>query len=143
MKWPMPTLSETPVLILNLIRDQVARGYDPSAGDEAAARQRTAAEAAARAALAGRSAADRQRFERALARAQRAYPVREDNEFYTVSAPMALVRYAVLESGRRLARRRAIAAPADVFFLEMDEARAALQGGLAGPQPARTACSRR
>ena len=35
---------------------------------------------------------DRERFERALARAERAYPVREDNEFFTASVPLALLR---------------------------------------------------
>ena len=44
--------------------------------------------------------ADRQKFERALARAERAYPVREDHEFYLANAPFALMRYALLEAGR-------------------------------------------
>jgi rifampicin phosphotransferase len=78
-----PTVAETPALVLQLIRDQLARDFDPAARAAALAQQRAAAVAAARVALAGRSAEDRQRFERALARAERAYPVREDNEFYT------------------------------------------------------------
>ena len=98
------TLEEVPSLTLGLIRDQVRRRYDPVAESQAAERTRTAALAEARAALAGCSAADRDRFERALERAQTYYPVREDNEFWTISAPMALGRYAVLELGRRMAR---------------------------------------
>jgi len=32
--------------------------------------------------------------------------VREDNEFYTLSAPIGLARYAALELGRALVKRR-------------------------------------
>ncbi len=123
------TLAETPALILGLIRDQIRRAYDPAAEAEALGQQRTAAVASARAALAGRSDADRARFERALARAEQAYPLREENEFYTVSAPFALVRYALLELGRRLAERAALAQRDDVFWLALEEARAALRAG--------------
>lgn len=93
------------------------------------AQKRAGAIADARTALAGRPAQHRERFERALARGEQAYPLREDNQFYAVSAPMALVRYAVLELGRRLATRGQIAGRNDVFFLELEEARAALRDG--------------
>jgi pyruvate,water dikinase len=87
------SLAETPELTLRLLADQVVRNYDPD--DEAAALtdRRSAARERARAALVERPATDRERLERALARAERAYPVREDNEFFTVSAPLALIRY--------------------------------------------------
>ena len=78
------------------------------------------------AAAARLSAADCARFERLLRRAERAYPVREDNEFYTISAPLALVRYAALEIGRRLAARRTIGRADDIFFLDTVEAPRAL-----------------
>jgi phosphohistidine swiveling domain-containing protein len=123
------TVAETPTLLLHLIRDQLARRFDPSAQAAALSQQRAAAVAAARVALTGRPAADGQRFERALARAERAYPVREDNEFYTMSAPLALLRYAVLELGRRLADWGSISRCDDVFFLEIAEARPALREG--------------
>jgi pyruvate,water dikinase len=122
-----PTLAETPTLILGLIRDQLVRGYDPAAAPAVLEQKRTATIAEARAALAGRSAQDRERFERALARGELAYPIREDNQFYAVSAPMALMRYAVLELGRRLADHGQIAHRDDVFFLELEEAREALR----------------
>ena len=77
--------------------------------------------------LDSRSPEDRERFERARARAERAYPAREDSEFHTASAPLALVRYAVLELGRRLADRGLIAQRDDVFFLERKEATEALR----------------
>ena len=125
----MPTLAETPTLILNLIRDQLVRGYDPAADAAALAQKRAATIAEARTVLASRSAQERERFERALARGEQAYPLREDNQFYAVSAPLALLRYAALEIGRRLAERGQLIQRDDVFFLELDEARTALHEG--------------
>ncbi len=121
------TLAEQPALILGLVRDQIDRGYDPASDAVALGERRAAAVAEARTALATRPVADRDRFERALARAQRAYPVREDNEFYAVSCPYALVRYAFLEVGRRLVRSGRLDEVDDVFFLTHDETRGLLQ----------------
>jgi pyruvate,water dikinase len=117
-----PTLAESPTLILGLIRDHLGGGYDSEEAASILEQKRAETVAEARAAIAGRSAHDRERFELALARAQRSYPVREDNEFYTTSAPLALARYAVLELGRRLADGGQIAQREDVFFLELHEA---------------------
>lgn len=124
-----PTLAETPELVLSLIGDQIQRGYDPVADVQALAEQRARLAGDTRRLLAGRPAAERDRFERALARAEQAYPVREEHGFYDTSVPLALVRYTGLEIGRRLARRKQIAAAADIFFLELDEARTALLTG--------------
>ncbi len=119
-----PTLAEVPSLTMSLIRDQIARKDTGGTQDQ----QREAARAEARASLARRPAGDLARFERLLTRAERAYPVREDNEFYTISAPLALVRYAALETGRRLASRGAINHADDIFFLDTAEAPRALSG---------------
>lgn len=124
-----PSIAETPELTLRLLADQLARGYDPVADAAALAHRRMTAAGRARAALAGRPPGDLERFERALARAERAYPVREDNEFFTMSAPIALLRYPVLEIGRRLAARGQLDRRDDAFFLTLDEARAALRDG--------------
>jgi pyruvate,water dikinase len=134
-----PSIAETPELTLRLLADQLARGYDPAAGAAELARRRVAAAGRARAALAERPATDHERFERALARAERAYPVREDNEFFTVSAPLAVLRYPLLEIGRRLAARGQLDRRDDVFFLTLEEARAALRDG----QPRRALAARR
>ncbi|HKE99203.1 MAG TPA: PEP/pyruvate-binding domain-containing protein [Actinomycetes bacterium] len=134
-----PSIAETPELTLRLLADQLARGYDPAAEAAALAGRRTAAAGRARAALAGRPTADRERFERALVRAERAYPVREDSEFFTASVPLALLRYRVLEIGRRLADRGQLDRREDAFFLTLDEARAALRDG----QPRRAPVLRR
>jgi rifampicin phosphotransferase len=124
-----PSLAETPELTLRLLADQVARTYDPDLEGAALAERRAVAKERARAVLAGRSSAERDRFERALARAERAYPVREDNEFFTASVPLALVRYRLLEIGRRLGERTQIDRLEDIFFLTWEEARSALLNG--------------
>ncbi len=55
------------------------------------------------------------------------YGLRDDNVFLTIDAPLALVRYAALEAGRRLATRGTLDLPEDVFHLTTDEAAAALE----------------
>ena len=123
-----PTLAEMPNLVLAQIRGQIESGYDPDRDHARLAERRAEAAAGARAMLAERPP-ELERFERALERALKAYPVREDNEFFTLSCPLALVRYAILEIGARLADRGVIEERDDVFFLEHEEARSALHGG--------------
>jgi pyruvate,water dikinase len=123
------SLAETPELTLRLLADQVVRNYDPADEAAALANRRSTAKVRARAVLVGRPAKDRERFERALARAERAYPVREDNEFFTVSAPLALIRYRLLEIGRRIRDRGQLGNPDDIFFLTWEEAGSALRNG--------------
>lgn len=60
--------------------------------------------------------------------AQRAYPIREENEFYTVSVPLALSRFAALEAAKRMSAKNALASADDVFFLTYLEVVAALRG---------------
>jgi phosphohistidine swiveling domain-containing protein len=123
------TLAEEPAILLGLLRDQLARTFDAPGTKAALISTREEALADARAALASRSEQQRDRFERELRRAERYYPTREDNEFFTISAPLALLRYATLELGCRLAERNGIASAGDVFFLEPHEALAALREG--------------
>lgn len=123
------TLAEAPALILRLIRDQLAREYNPNADLAALEQKRAATIIEAKKLLAGRPVQDREHFERALKRGEQAYPIREDNQFYTVSSPMALLRYAVLELGRRLADNKQIEQRDDIFFSELEEARKALETG--------------
>jgi pyruvate,water dikinase len=124
-----PAIDERPDLVLALLRHQLAAGYDPAVRDRELAGRRAAAAAEARAALADHDVAARERFETALTRALAAYPVREDNEFHTVSAPGALVRRAVLEVGSRLTRRGRLPEPAAAFHLRPLELLAALRRG--------------
>lgn len=60
-------------------------------------------------------------FNRLLGRAQRAYPIRDDNAFYTFDSPFALLRYAVLQAGARMLQAGAILVLDDVFYCEVDE----------------------
>lgn len=124
-----PALGEDPELLMKLIADQLAASIDPKEQVGAAEGARIAAEAEARRLMASRSESERTRFEATLRRAQAAYPVREDNEWYTISAPLALLRFAAQEAGRRLAVRGQIGSAGDVFFLEMAELREALHAG--------------
>jgi len=126
-----PSILETPSLTLSLIADQLRTGYDPAARAAEVARRREAARAEARALLAGRPEVDRARFERALDRAERWYPAREDYAPMTFSEQLALIRRVALEMGRRLAESSLIDGPDDIFFLEGEEAGAALAGRLA------------
>jgi rifampicin phosphotransferase len=123
------TLAEEPAILLGLLRDQLARTFNAPATEAALTSMREEALAAARTALASRGKLERDRFERELRRAERYYPTREDNELFTISAPLAVLRYATLELGRRLAERNRIRSAEDVFFLEPHEALAALREG--------------
>ncbi|MQY04583.1 PEP/pyruvate-binding domain-containing protein [Actinomadura macrotermitis] len=120
-----PTLAEQPEVLRGMIRAQLDAPYDLAAERARLAARRDAAVAAARAALAGRPGRDR--FESALADAELSAPVRDEKSFYAVSL-WALLRYAALEAGTRLAARGALATRDDVLFLEYEEVLAALDG---------------
>jgi rifampicin phosphotransferase len=121
------TIGECPELVLGLIRDQLQRGYDPVAEAAALAKVRETALDRARKGLVNRGEGIRDNFERLVERAQRAYPIREDNEFFLISAPLAVLRYCLLEIGRRLAEREQIDRREDVFYFEIDEVPVALR----------------
>ena len=125
----LPTIAETPTLAISLILNQVKRSYDPQTDSAVLAQERNSALATAEELLANRSPHDRQLFERDLKRAQRAYPIREDHEFYLGQAPLALLRYTALEIGRRLAQRGQLSERDDVIWLEVPELQNALQSG--------------
>ena len=116
-----PTLAESPHLLRALIDTTAEAGsFDVVAG-QAEARQ--VAAAAARAQLPRSRVAD---FDRVLATAERVYGLRDDNVFLAIDAPLALVRYAALEAGRRLTARGTLDAADDVFHLTPEEAADAL-----------------
>jgi phosphohistidine swiveling domain-containing protein len=125
-----PLLEERPDLVLALVRDQLDSGFDPN-GQQKLDQQRDAAANEARVKL---SSGDLSRFERVLDRALAAYPVREDNAFFTLGAPVGLLHRTALEFGRRLASRGQITAIQDIFFLRPDEACARLADGTSAHQ---------
>jgi rifampicin phosphotransferase len=120
-------LEERPELLIGLIADQLAKDADPDQTDAALVARRKQAAADIRSRLT--SHRDQARFDRALARAEKAYPVREDNEYFTISVPLALIRRTALEIGRRLAHRGQLDLGDDVFQLEPGEAQEALRDG--------------
>jgi pyruvate,water dikinase len=123
-----PVLAETPELTLATLRDQMQRGYDPQQQAEMLAARRAAVVADARRLLADRDEAARTRFERVLERAELAYPVREENEFFTLSVTLAIARITLLEIGRRLTARGVLENRDEVFFLTDEEVLPALAG---------------
>jgi rifampicin phosphotransferase len=126
-----PTIADRPDLLLRMIASQLDSAFDPEAADRENEARRTAARERAGEVLARVSAVGRTRFEDALARAERAYPLREDNVFVALQAPVGLVRYSAMEVGQRLVQRGQIEAVDDVFFLEYSEGRDALADGSA------------
>jgi pyruvate,water dikinase len=123
-----PTLAEQPGLLLALVRAQRDRPYDFAAERDALLLRQSTALVAAREILAGRDADERERFERAFAASEASGPVRDEKVFYAVSL-WALLRYALLDLGRRLAERGSTDRVDDVFFVELDDALEALRGG--------------
>ena len=117
-----PTLKEKPAILLRLVRDQLARSFDHQVVDAELAQKRAAALAKARTALAERPATEKERFEKALESAEQVYPLKEGGEYATMDAPMALMRYALLEMGTRFVARCRMEHCDDVFFLELEEA---------------------
>jgi pyruvate,water dikinase len=124
-----PTLAETPHILLGVIASHLQAGIDPEAAQRSVAQRRKAAEQRAREELGGQSDEERAEFEERLTEAQSAYPVREDNEWYTTSTQIALLRYLVLELGRRLADRGRLASSDDVYFVEYPDLRDSLLDG--------------
>lgn len=124
-----PTLAERPDVVLSQVRDTLRNGARSGTAAAALADRRRRELEEARRVLVSRGPEDGARFERALRRAELAYPVREEHGFLDTMMPLALARFAALEVGRRLASRGQIQDPADVFFLEAGEARHALASG--------------
>lgn len=125
-----PSLAERPDLVLGVLRDLVVEGATPDGLERDLARRRADADARMQAALDERGVAepDRERLLAVVERARAAWPVREDNLFYTDSMPAGLMRLVVLEVGRRLAADRALHRPEDACWLEGDELFAVLDG---------------
>ncbi|GGP66399.1 PEP/pyruvate-binding domain-containing protein [Saccharothrix coeruleofusca] len=122
-----PTMAETPELVLALVRGRLDQGFDPAEDALQLVRQRAGAVARARAELA-RTPEHLPRFNRALRRAQAAYPLRDDSGNLAKLAA-ALIRRAVLVVGDRLVARGLLDRVDEVFLLELPEALAALAGG--------------
>src|SRR5262245_1735550 len=114
-----PTVADQPHLVADLIADLLS---DDGRRDLSAARLALVEEA--RAQLTGPA---RQRFDAALAYAERVYPLREDNVLLTDQLPTGLLRRVALEAGRRLVSLGLLGRAEDALMLTVDELHEALQ----------------
>ena len=120
------SLAERPELVASLLQDELRRPTGLEAQQQRLSSARVEAKAIALAAL--KDDGQREEFLTLLADAERGYPIREDNEFFTISVPLALARFAFLEAGKRLAASGVVAIANDIFFLRYDEVISALVG---------------
>ncbi len=109
-----PNLADRPDLLAGSLAALIHDGGLPDLEPE---RLRVIAEA--RAGLS--SAADRQRFDDALAYAELVYPIREDNAILTDQMVVGLVRRAGVEAGRRLVARGLARKVEDAMMLGVDQ----------------------
>jgi phosphohistidine swiveling domain-containing protein len=116
-----PTVGEQPQLVADAIADILTAGTPQ---DFSAARTATRQEAQAK--LTGDAL---QRFNSALAYAERIYALREDNVVLTDQMPIGLLRRVALEIGRRLVTKSQIGRTHDAVMLTADELREALRNG--------------
>lgn len=114
-----PTVADQPHLVTDLIADLLS---DKGRRDLSASRVTLVEEARAR--LTGLA---RQRFDAALAYAERVYPLREDNVLLTDQLPTGLLRRVALEAGRRLVSLGFLGRAEDAVMLASDELREALR----------------
>jgi pyruvate,water dikinase len=131
LRWELSeqTMREKPSLVLRLIRDQVNSNYNFESEAAQLEEKRGILLSEARKVLSNRSIEDRNEFEITLAKAERAYPTREDHEFYLHLAPLALLRYAYLEIGQRTVLQGNLVSADDIMFLEADEVISAFTKG--------------
>lgn len=76
------------------------------------------------------SASNRAEFDMMLSDARNVMDMRDDNGPLTIEWPMGLLRWALLEAGRRLVEQSAIAEPHHLFDLSPSETRDLFTGGL-------------
>jgi rifampicin phosphotransferase len=114
-----PTVADQPQLVADLIADLLSQDGQR---DLSAARVALVKEARTR--LTGSA---RQRFDAALAYAERVYPLREDNVLLTDQLPTGLLRRVALEAGRRLVNLGLLGRAEEAVMLTADELREALR----------------
>jgi rifampicin phosphotransferase len=121
-----PTYMEMPSLTLQFIRDRLSGELDKRASKSEATAQ--AAMSEVRTLLSMRSAQDRERFDRALERAAQAYATRDSISYPTLGNPWALLRFGLLEVGKRLRENGVLRTGHDIFYCTFEEAQTALRG---------------
>lgn len=121
-----PTVSEMPSKVLKVVLDQQEIGHATRRKELTRKRHDLEVEALEK------LKTDQDKtgaFQTILKRARLAYPTLYTNTLYTQNAGDALMRYTLLELGRRRAERKVISEKNDIFFLTLYEARKALEVG--------------
>ncbi len=121
-----PTLAERPQRAVRLLVEAIDRAAVGSAG----LAQADTSSAAATGARERFASEDRDEFDRLLAEARAAYGVRDDDVTFVMWS-RGVVRYALLEAGRRLAGRSVLPDPERIWYLRWPEIEAALAGDAA------------
>ncbi|MET9079974.1 PEP/pyruvate-binding domain-containing protein [Streptomyces sp. NPDC004232] len=120
-----PTFAERPAAVLAMVTAQLDDPFEPETRRAALARRVRPLRSELESRLADRTVGERQHFEAALAAAERSSPIRDEKSHLAVSV-WALLRYAVLEIGVRLAAAGRIDRREDVFHVPLDQVLAAL-----------------
>ena len=126
-EFSLPSWREQPAPLLALVRAYLDVPDDVAVRRARLVAQREATIAEVRGRLARQSAEVRERFESALAMAQRTTMLNEDHNYWIDQQGLHWVRQVLVEAGRRLAARGAIEAADDVFYLRIDELREVLR----------------
>ncbi len=116
-----PPIVDRPSLVLGALRDAARRRPSGASEAEHAERRRKAEERAVADLGGGAAARDR------VARAQRAFPIREGNETATIGVPVAALHRVGQAIGGRMAADGRLRSATDVFDLEPDEVMALLR----------------
>jgi rifampicin phosphotransferase len=114
-----PTVADQPHLVADLIADLLS---DDGPRDLSPARVALVEEARTQL-----TASARQRFDAALAYAERVYPLREDNVLLTDQLPTGLLRRVALEAGRRLVSLGLLRRAEEAVMLTAEDLREALR----------------
>ncbi|MEU7412857.1 PEP/pyruvate-binding domain-containing protein [Streptomyces sp. NPDC042638] len=120
-----PTFAERPAVVLAMVSAQLDEHFDPEERRAALARRVHPLRAELERRLASRPATERHAFAAALAAAELSAPIRDEKSHLAVSA-WALLRYAALEIGARLAAAGRLDRQEDVFHVPLQQALAAL-----------------
>ena len=126
----MPSIDEDPFLIVKLIHEGTRPTMGRSPSGEASRKRHELIEEA-RTLIDAKGWDEREKFDRLLRDADRVYGAIDDTQFYLMRC-RGVVRKGLLEMGRRLAERKVLAMPEDVFFLEIGEAQEAFRGARTG-----------
>lgn len=130
-----PSWVESPGPVIDNLKHYLAPdARDPDVHWQELVAAREQRVAAARERIASYPEPVRQQFEGLLAAAQQGHRIQEDHNWWLDQGGMHYLRRVLMEVGRRLATTGAIETPGDVFYLTLEELRAALESGSAEHQ---------